>query len=154
MPKKGTDIHARTIKKPGSMVRWWQAAALGIRSAKNQLANGVTAPTLLPNSMPRSRMGLMSSEDAAGDMLAIITETNGAGVRTATVFHIGETRSRPGCDARVWHEQIASTSSPPAAAIHRSRSSTISRPFPMPAGTREGLGGLSSTCEGALLRFD
>eukprot|EP00964_Phaeocystis_antarctica_P042800 scaffold24547_cov57-Phaeocystis_antarctica.AAC.1 len=121
------------MKKPGSMVTWWQAAALGKRSAMYQLTNGATAPTLLPNSMPRSRMGLMSSKDAAGDMLAMIRETNGAGAITATtrVKWPGETRCS-GCDATMWQAQMASTSTPPATASHRSRSSTIARPFPMP----------------------
>ena len=49
------------MKKPGSTVRCWHAAAFGLCNAINQLANDVAAPTQLPISMPRSKMGLMSS---------------------------------------------------------------------------------------------
>ena len=67
----------------------------------------------------------MSCKDAAGEMLAITREINGAGARAATALHAGEARC--GCEPTTWQEQMAEISSTPIAARQRSRCSTISR---------------------------
>eukprot|EP00964_Phaeocystis_antarctica_P088606 scaffold56402_cov64-Phaeocystis_antarctica.AAC.1 len=124
MPKSGTAPIARHMSRPGSMAMGWHGCC---GATFTHVLNEATPPTMLVYSMPRSRTGLMSSGDAAGDTHATTRLAKGIVPTTAAVLHIPAVSCF--CAARTWTWVIAVASMHRSSIRQRSRWSRISRPF-------------------------
>jgi hypothetical protein len=131
MPKRGTEAHARHMRRLGSVVVEWHGCDGAALRVIPHAIEGSTASTKLAYSIPRSNIGLRSSDDAAGDTHAITRGARGTDKRIAAVLHASAPRC--GCcavttiaasPARV----IAVVVSPASNVRHRSRCSTIDCP--------------------------
>eukprot|EP00964_Phaeocystis_antarctica_P024536 scaffold13744_cov63-Phaeocystis_antarctica.AAC.3 len=122
MPKSGTAAHART---PGSVVREWHGCH-GAAFAHTIIA--AAACTMLAYSMLRSRAGLRSSDDAAGDTHAMTRAARGTGARIAAVLHASDSSSSPDA-ARTWTRASVVVSPPASTARKKSRCSKTMRAF-------------------------
>ena len=112
------------------VVEWHGCDGAALRVIPHAI-EGSTASTKLAYSIPRSNIGLRSSDDAAGDTHAITRVARGTDKRIAAVLHASAPRC--GCcavttiaasPARV----IAVVVSPASNVRHRSRCSTIDCP--------------------------